>query len=207
MTKWKVLPEHYQKGYDTKERFVSYWHQINEILKLKPKKLLEVGIGTGFLSEFMRSTGVDVTTLDFKSKLKPDCVGSVLNIPFPNKRFDVVCCFQVLEHLPYVLFRQAVSEIFRVSSTNAVLSLPDSSLACQFYIKVPKLIGIKCLIPIPRFKTKEHRYDGQHYWEIGKKEAPLQRVINDLGRSGFKLELTYRVFEHPYYRFFILKKS
>ena len=36
--KTQVEPNHYfSKSYDSKERFISYWHQINEIIKLNPK--------------------------------------------------------------------------------------------------------------------------------------------------------------------------
>lgn len=32
----RVEPNHYfDKSYDTKERFISYWHQVNEIVRLE----------------------------------------------------------------------------------------------------------------------------------------------------------------------------
>lgn len=60
-----------------------------------------------------------------------------------------------------------------------------------------KLREIKRLIPLPRFKKLVHKYDGKHYWEIGKAGYPLSKIINDIQRAGFKIERTYRVFEHP----------
>ena len=46
----QVEPNHYfNEFYDSKERWISYWHQINEIIKLNPKKVLEIGIGNGFV--------------------------------------------------------------------------------------------------------------------------------------------------------------
>ena len=49
-------------------------------------------------------------------------------------------------------------------------------------------------------------FDGEHYWEIGKAGYPLNKIIKDIQKTGFKIEKTYRIFENPYHRFFILKK-
>jgi len=51
-----------------------------------------------------------------------------------------------------------------------------------------------------------NKFNGEHYWEIGKAGYPLNRIINEIQRAGFKIEETYRIFENPYHRFFILKK-
>jgi len=47
----QVNRAHYLKGYDTKQRFASYWHQINEMLELAPDNTLEIGIGNSFVSD------------------------------------------------------------------------------------------------------------------------------------------------------------
>ncbi len=54
----------YKITYDTKERFCSYWCQIHEVLSLNPGEVLEVGIGNGFVSRYLRDRGVNVITLD-----------------------------------------------------------------------------------------------------------------------------------------------
>lgn len=51
-----------------------------------------------------------------------------------------------------------------------------------------------------------NKFDGEHYWEIGKARYPSSKIINDIQRAGFKIVRTYRVFEHPYHRFFISRK-
>ena len=90
--------------YDYKGRFISYWHQINEVIKLKPKSILEVGIGNGLVANYLKQRNYNVVTLDIDPNLNPMVVGSVLNLPFHDQTFDVVTCFQVLEHLPYNFF-------------------------------------------------------------------------------------------------------
>jgi len=49
--KTQFEPNHYfNEKYDSKSRFISYWHQIYEIVRLRPKNVLEIGIGNGFVS-------------------------------------------------------------------------------------------------------------------------------------------------------------
>jgi len=52
-----------------------------------------------------------------------------------------------------------------------------------------------------------NKFDGEHYWEIGKIDYSLNKIVNDIQNTGFKIEKTYRVFENPYHRFFILRKG
>lgn len=86
----QVKPKHYFRlSYDSKERFISYWYQINEIIKLDPKRVLEIGIGNGFVSKYLKEKRVNVSTLDIDEKLNPDIVGSVLDVPFPDNSFEV----------------------------------------------------------------------------------------------------------------------
>lgn len=198
---------YFDKIYDSKGRFISYWHQINEIIKLNPKSVSEIGVGNGFVSKYLKERKICVVTLDIDERLNPDAVGSVLNIPFTDKSFDVVACYEVLEHLPYENFCKALSEIFRVSKSYAILSLPDANRVYRFNVQIPKIGEIKKLISIPRMKSPIHKFDGEHYWEIGKAGYPLSKIIKDIQKIGFKVEKTYRVFEFPYHRFFIMKKT
>jgi len=203
----QVESNHYfNKSYDTKERFISYWHQINEIIKLNPKTVLEIGVGNGFVSKYLKERKVNVLTLDIDKRLNPDVVGSVLNMPFSDELFDVVACYEVLEHLPFENFSEALSEIFRVSKSYAILSLPDASRVYRVYLQIPKIGIFKRLIPLPRLKNPIHKFDGEHYWEIGKAGYPLSKIIKEIQTAGFRVEKTYRVFENPYHRFFILKR-
>jgi hypothetical protein len=73
-------------------------------------------------------------------------------------------------------------------------------------VQVPKIGEFKKLIPLPTLKKPSHHFNGQHYWEIGKAEYPLNRIIDDINNAGFKISKTYRIFENPYHRFFILEK-
>ena len=168
--------------------------------------MLEIGIGNGFVSKYLKEKGINILTMDIDRRLNPDIVGNITNIPFENRSFDLIACYEILEHLPYEKFYKTISEIFRVSKSYAILSLPDTNRVYRFSVQIPKIGEIKKLIPLPQLRQLLHKFDGQHYWEIGEKGYPLNRITNDIKDAGFKIVKTYRVFENPYHRFFVLKK-
>jgi SAM-dependent methyltransferase len=200
----QVEPEHYADlTYDTKGRFISYWHQINLIMSTRPATVLEVGVGNKFVSNYLRNLGVDNHSLDFDERLEPDTVGSVLDLPFEDGQFDVACCFETLEHLPWEEFETAVEELRRVSRRFVLLSLPDRTpyarvdLEWRFHRQIARHLR-----DLPNLRPEVHEFDGQHYWEIGRKGWPLSRIIEAIERHGLKVEEEFRVFEDPYHRFF-----
>ena len=201
-------PDHYfSRTYDSKGRFCSYWHSIDEIRSLDPESVLEIGIGSGFVSNYLRRRKINVTTLDIDERLYPDCVGSVLNLPFSNDSFEIIACFEVLEHIPYEDFPMALSELYRVSSSHVVLSLPDLSRVYRLYIHIPKVEDLKMLIPVPRLKPLTRKFNGKHYWNIGTAGYPLRKIMSEIRHVGFEVEKNYRVFEMSWHRFFVLRKA
>jgi SAM-dependent methyltransferase len=119
---------HYKsRGYLTKERVCSYWHQVDEILTLGASTVLEVGPGNGLVTDWLRQAGVQVTTLDVDPRLEPDITGSVTQIPLEADAYDAVLCCQVLEHLPFTEAERALHELARVARLGAVLSVPDAT--------------------------------------------------------------------------------
>ncbi|MDD3818399.1 MAG: class I SAM-dependent methyltransferase [Actinomycetota bacterium] len=193
---------YFKSDYDTKERFISYWYQINEIISLKPASILEIGVGNSFVSNYLKKKGFEVTTLDIEPGLKPDIVGSVLSIPFSPNSFDVVACYEVLEHLPYKNFSKALAEIYRVCKNYAIISLPDRRRVYRFNLQIPRLGEVKKLIPLPGVR----KIHDQHYWEIGG-EIKFSMILSEINRRGFIIKKNYRIFEHPYHRFIIAEKN
>ena len=203
----QVEPDHYyDNDYDSKGRFCGYWHQIDEIIKLDPNETLEIGIGNGFVYKYLRGRKIKVTTLDIDRRLNLDVGGSVLKLSFANGSFDVVACYEVLEHLPYEDFPESLTEIHRVSNSYAVLSVPDSTRAYRLDIQIPKIGELRKLIQLPRLRALEHQFNGEHYWDIGKGEPNLRKIMDKIHNADFELKKTYRIFEMPWHRFFVVEK-
>jgi SAM-dependent methyltransferase len=183
-------------------RFVSYYHQLREVLALAPSSVLEVGVGDRVFGSFIQNnTDVVYTSVDVAEDLHPDVVGSVLKLPFADKSFDVVCAFEVLEHLPFAEFEKAVSELARVARTHVVISIPHFGPMLSFSLKIPFLPQLRFAMKLPF--PKEHIFNGQHYWEIGKRNYPLTRIRAILARHG-NLTRDFVPFNSSYHHFFVL---
>ena len=198
------------EDYETKERFCSYWHQIDEIRKAMPRQdghILVIGKGSGFIDSYLRQLGYEVATLDIDATLDPTYCASVLDMPLPGGSVDLVVCCQVLEHLPFEQFDIALGEIRRVLSPGGrfVLSLPDLTRTYKFLLQLPKLGQLACVIPVPvpEFLKKPWTYNGEHYWNIGNKGYPVRLIATHIGSRGFTIEREFRVFEMSWHRFFI----
>lgn len=198
------MTDYFFAGYDDKGRWVSYWHQIKEVLEFNPKKVLVIGKGNGIVPEYFRLAGIKTVVLDIDETLKPDIIASVLKMPFAENEFDVVLCAEVLEHLPFENFNAALLEIKRVTGNNVVISLPHFGPAIKFLLKLPFLPEIRFIIKLPY--PKKHQFKGEHYWEIGKSEYSLNKIRFNIKKSGLAILKDYIVFENPIHRFFILKK-
>jgi len=198
---------HYEfSRYMEKPRWSSLWHQMDEILKVQPKTVLEIGKGTGILGALLKHYDIDYQSVDIDPELKPDHVASVTDLPFEDDSFDVVGCFQVLEHIPYEFFVQAVTELLRVARNRVVISLPDAKTLWPYGFHVPKKGIVWLHMPRPRLHTQKHVFDGEHYWEINKDGYPLSSVVSDIESYGIAVYKSYRVDNNPYHRFFILVK-
>ena len=202
----QVEKEHYSfNRYFYSGRWMSYFYQIKIILELKPKSLLEVGPGTDLL-KFMLNNHVselDYKSLDIARDLNPDIVSSATKMPLEDNSFDVVCAFQVLEHLDYQDSLKALSEMTRVSKKFVLVSLPYSAAELSFSVKIPFLPRGQFFVRIP-YPIK-HFFDGQHYWELGRKGYSLKRVRKDFQKI-IKIKNEFTPFENQYHRFYVLEK-
>lgn len=117
------------KGYTTTLQGKLTYHLVNFYrallikLFLNPKKLLDIGCGTGLLVYYLRKMGVEAYGLDVSryaiSKAYPSIipylrVGNILKLPYPTGSFDIVITFNVLEHLEKEKIPKALLECHRV---------------------------------------------------------------------------------------------
>ncbi len=189
--------------YGTEEQFLSYYHQLKLIHQLQPKNMLNIGVG-GRIIEKLIPDEVKVTGFDYDINLKPEVVGDVNLLPFKDNSFELVTCFQVLEHLPFDKFDNLLSELARVTNNKVIISLPYANHRFTFRFFFPIINDIFIQILIPKFYIK-HKFDGLHYWEIGKKGYGLKKVLQHM-QKFFTVENHYTLRDNPYHKFFILKK-
>ena len=204
MTDPQVDKSHYAfERYAFEGRFVSYYWQLKEVLALQPLSVLEVGAGDRVFGNFIKNnTGVAYTCVDIAEDLRPDVVGSVLSLPFADKSHDVVCAFEVLEHLPFEQFDKALTELVRVARTHVAISIPHFGPMFSFSLKVPLLPQIRLAFKIPF--PKRHAFNGQHYWELGKRGYTASLIRQKLSVHG-DIVRDFIPFGNPYHHFFVVK--
>ncbi len=210
----QVSKEHYaQRKYNDLGRFVSYFYQTDLALELLPPgdKILEVGKGSGFFSDYLKKLGYQVTTCDFDNALKPDVTADVRRLPFQNGEFGAVTAFEVLEHLPFEDVPQALSELARVTSRYAVISLPYRSTGVEWILKFPgirtlfKKSFLNCFLRIP-LKFGGIAVSGQHYWEIDGGQFQLVKVRRAIAEH-FTIRKEFSPPLDKYHYFFVLEKK
>lgn len=199
----QVDASHYQKGsYRSKDRWLSYWYQLSLVRKVHPATVLEIGPGEGVVSEALCKDKVAVTTCDIDAAVRPDIVGSITALPLPDSSFDLVLAAEVLEHIRFEDVPVALAEIARVARTHVVISLPHAGYTFGWECKVPLLPRTQWLFKIPFF-WKTHTFNGEHYWELGKKGYPVRRFLGVAHKAGLRLEVVQKFQDDPAHRYFL----
>lgn len=168
----------------------------------KPETLLEVGVGEGVVARELRAMGIAVTTVDIAEDLCPDVLGSVTELPFEDASFDAVLAAEILEHIRFEDVSIALKEIARVARTHAIISLPHPGYVFSVDYKLPLLPRIQLFSQIPFF-WKTHTFNGEHYWELGKKGYPIQRFLDAAHDAGLHLKTFGKFGDDPAHRFFL----
>ena len=202
----QVDKNHYDfTHYSNAERWMSYYHQIEEVIALKPRSVLEVGLGGGIFRDVIKDhTDIEYKSIDIAEDINPDIVGSVDNMPLRNNEFDLVCAFEILEHLPFEKFEECLKEIRRVASKGAIISLPHFGPPVKLRFKLPFLPEVTLHFKVPY--AREHKFNGEHYWEIGKKGYSRKKVRNIFSKY-FTIKKEFVAFDNQYHRFYVLENK
>lgn len=108
--------------------------RLNTSIELVPKgtaTLADIGCGNGIFALLLQSqrpeidsTSVDRSETAVKRVKTKSKVGDINALPFEDKTFDCVTCFQVLEHIPYPVYDTVLNELARIAKKNVIISVP-----------------------------------------------------------------------------------
>lgn len=125
-------------GNPVQKALIERFHRViaDRVAALAPASFLDAGCGEGFVAEVLldRLPGLALTGIDFSADAAQIAqaklpaarfeAGDVTALPFPDGAFDVVGCFEVLEHLRGDGPERALAEFERVARRAVVLSVP-----------------------------------------------------------------------------------
>lgn len=145
-------------------KLIGRFHHVitRKIGELHPGTFLDAGCGEGFVSSILidQFPGLEVSAFDFNPSSvalaqernpSADCrVSGIYAVPWEDNTFDVVGCFEVLEHLHEPT--DALRELARISRGHLVLSVPHEPWFCLSNAARGKNLDIR-----PRGSDPDHR--------------------------------------------------
>lgn len=174
---------------ESKRHWIFYWNQLrtlNAVLE-EGDRILEIGVGTRFTSDYLKSKGYDVTTLDIDTQKKPDIVADIVTFDLPGK-YDHILGFEVFEHIPFEDFKIVLSKLHAASEKYFLMSLPRNEKV--WLNAVAALPGSKQL----RFRmaTKRNKIlSRHHFWEVDYgpyNNKMLQALFTEKGFQAERIE-------------------
>jgi ubiquinone/menaquinone biosynthesis C-methylase UbiE len=156
------------------------WEQIIDRKKVRFVNALDVGCGTGIGMRYALDKGFDVYGIDLadareawkKNKVLDRCkIASALDIPYPDNSFDLVVCFDVMEHIPEDDIPTALKEIRRVGSRGYIFSIALNTEKCPVGKRVVTHITVMDV----------------DWWKGKLQDAGYSKAVLQKDKSGFHL--------------------
>lgn len=199
------------KRYLSKERWFSYWYQINEIFKLRPKSILELGPGNGVVTDLVKKMGIAIKTFDNDPENHPDYLGDISRLKkYSVSKSDLIIACQIFEHISYHDFLNNIEALREYSNQYALISLPytkKGTIKISISLILEPLIQKLSWIKILTYRPAVWKYNGIHHWEIGARGLTLKNVLTAITQRGWNILRHYPLRENPYHYFIICEKS
>ncbi|OPL10014.1 MAG: hypothetical protein AVO34_12585 [Firmicutes bacterium ML8_F2] len=160
-----------------------YWHQAYLVQKNIDKnfRIIEIGIGSSFLANYLKSRNWEVITIDIDPEKKPDIVGDISSTDLSDLDIQCVIAFEVFEHLPFPLFVRTINNISTIKPRFIIFSLPLAKRnLLKISVKLPKIRNLNLSFSI----NKKAVTTPNHFWEL-KRRAKQNETVLSKGEKGF----------------------
>ena len=183
--------------------------------------VLEFGSGrnlTKFITEYL---GISHTSVDVSERFRPDHVSSILDFPFRDRKYDLVCSFQCLEHNPLEELDDLIAHMAQFTNRYLYVSLPyaGSWFSFSFNFRIPKfqfslekyvvsdLVGGRRIDVRPLRSRPPERFHSAHWWEVGRPGTRKKTIIAKFESHGLKLVDLYHNVFYPHHVFFLFERN
>lgn len=182
---------------ETEEHWRLYWNQQKLIFGniRTDETILEIGVGSGFTANYLKSKGFNVETIDIDPEKKPDILSNIVTYNFQN-RYDHVLAFEVFEHIPYSEFKIVLEKLADTCRKHLFLSVPrNERVWMQFNITLP-FIGTRTA----RWVTLRRKVvEPAHFWEIDDGSVSMAEFENTLKANRFMILTRRKCFSRLFY--------
>ena len=103
--------------------------ELDKILK-KGNRVLEIGVGLGYVTEGLKENGMIVSALDISQealdRVKDLCENTYLTTDMdslPSNYFDIIICLNVIQHIPTYILKPELEQIIRSLKPKGVFAL------------------------------------------------------------------------------------
>lgn len=172
----------------------SYWWQ-QKLMHDRVRagdSVLEIGVGSGFTANYLRSKGIDVTTLDIDEEKSPDICANVVTYEFPHI-YDHILAFEVFEHIPFEEFQRLLPKVARASRKYLFCSVPlNDKILLRIIVKFWRLRERGLELTRPKRKITAPF----HFWEVGANSVPRDLLFRAFASSGLELRESHKAFPH-----------
>jgi hypothetical protein len=197
---------------ESEMHFNWYFHQASLVYSncTKGEEILEIGVGTGLLSDLLKKRGWNIKTLDIDPRKRADFNESAVDFDYKKYSIGVVLAFEIFEHIPLSTFEKTLLRIAKGGVENIYFSLPwNERQVAALSVKLPRLPVRNWSLA---FSGKEIT-TRTHFWELGRKDrkfgdgkmlltlTSLDHIFNE---SGYRLRRLNKVGNIEY---FVASKS
>lgn len=190
--------------YFSMPQLCSFAHQLNLIHAMRPTSAIEIGLGNGFVSTYLRRAGVPVITADINPSLAPDICAPLAEVrAHMDQPQDLVICCEVLEHMPLNEIDANLDHL-RDLGARLFLTLPNSRKTWGFsgFAFLPK-VGVRLFDLNFDIPWRRPIAGGPHFWEVGHSSDCSRAAIVRRLRRRYATVHSGRFTLNPYHIWFI----
>jgi 2-polyprenyl-3-methyl-5-hydroxy-6-metoxy-1,4-benzoquinol methylase len=182
---------------ESEEHWRLYWNQ-QKLMQNKVRRgdnVLEIGVGSGFTANYLKSKGVKMKTLDIDREKEPDIVANLVEYQFPDC-YDHILAFEVFEHIPFIQFKNIIGKMSNVCKNYMFLSFPrNEKLWLKLNFQLP-ILGKKelCLVTLKGKVTEP-----AHFWEIDDGSVSINDLEDVFCKCGLTILTKIKRFSRIFY--------
>jgi len=202
---------YFSDAYFDKYQLFTLSEQINLLYRytklIKNPKILEVGKGNGFVSDFFKNADFYFKTFDINKNLNPDIVGNIIELNrLIDFKPDLILCSEVLEHIEFDFFEKSLQELSLASNNLVIITLPEFKkfFGLNLQIRIPKF-NVFSIPLFVKIRANKNLGDG-HFWEIDYDRNSARKNVEKMLKKYFIIIEKGYFHTNPYHNFYVLKK-